>query len=388
MLSELRSNKSLTFYQPSLAQPTPNLASTYIGGLSATAISTTTYMTASTTTQFNNQLNKFLNVLHAERERISQKVANGLANDPTYTGARNDGVNLAWKYEQADVGMGGKGSARWNAQQRQEIRDTGRVRGAEGHHQKNVADHPSDQGNPDNIKFYKSRNEHLQKGHRGDFHNQSDAPYIDKNKMLRRTNTNRVFRNELKGIGIAAAIGVGVGFSIGFAVSLAESGITPDSIKYALVEGGKAGSSSGIQAIAGYGIGRTLGQLATNALEGILSNIGVTMTENISKMCNMGAVGTITIAVFSAYQFIKLIHNGIAVKEAVIQVGKQTLFSLSLLAVSIAAQGIWGGSAGLIVSISIGFIFIATSLVKAVHDRHCSEKIRLYMIDKCKPSFA
>ena len=39
-----------------------------------------------------------------------------------------------------------------------------KVRGAEGHHQKNVADHPEDQGDPDNIKFYKSRKEHLEKG--------------------------------------------------------------------------------------------------------------------------------------------------------------------------------------------------------------------------------
>ena len=56
----------------------------------------------------------------------------------------------------------------------QEIKETGKVRGAEGHHQKNVADHPEDQGDPDNIKFYKSRKEHLEKGHNGDFHNSSD----------------------------------------------------------------------------------------------------------------------------------------------------------------------------------------------------------------------
>ena len=108
----------------------------------------------------------------------------------------------------------------------QEIKETGKVRGAEGHHQKNVADHPEDQGDPDNIKFYKSRKEHLEKGHNGDFHNSSDAPKIDKDKMLKKTNSKRVFRNEIKGIGIAAAIGIGVGFTIGFAVSLAQTGVT------------------------------------------------------------------------------------------------------------------------------------------------------------------
>lgn len=265
--------------------------------------------------------------------------------------------------------------------------DTGKVRGAEGHHQKNVADHPQDQGDPDNIKFYKSRQEHLEKGHDGNFQNGSEAPMIDKDKMLKTTNGKRVFRNEIRGLGIAAAIGVGVGFTIGFVVSLAQSGVTPDTIKYALAEGGKSGISSGIQSTIGYGIGRTIGQVATSAIQGLLFNAGITITENIAKMCNMGAVGAITIAVFSACQFIKLVVVGISLKEAAMKVGKQALFSLSLLAVSIAAQGIWGGTAGLIVSISTGIILISYALADTVHQRKFSEKIRVYMIDKCRPVF-
>lgn len=388
MIADSRKANSLTFYQPTTSQSRLNVDSSYTGGLSATAIASTTYVTATTTTQFNNQLNGFLDVLHAERERIANKVANGLANDPQYTGARNDGVKVAWDYEKADVEMGGRGSADWNDEQRQEIKDTGKVRGAEGHHQKNVADHPEDQGDPDNIKFYKSRKEHLEEGHDGNFQNESDADKIDKDKMLQKTNGKRVFRNELRGLGIAAAIGVGVGFTIGFAVSLAQTGITPDSIKYAFVNGGKAGVTSGIQSVVGYGLGRTVGQLASNALEGMLSNIGIEITENISKMCSMGAIGAITIAVFSTVQLIRLIRNGESLKSAAIQVGKQALFSLSLLAVSIAAQGIFGGPAGIIVSVSIGIIFITYSVADAVHQRHYSERLRVYMIDKCKPCFA
>jgi hypothetical protein len=388
MIADSRKANSLTFYQPTTSQSRLNVDSSYTGGLSATAIASTTYVTATTTTQFNNQLNGFLDVLHAERERIANKVANGLANDPQYTGARNDGVKVAWDYEKADVEMGGRGSADWNDEQRQEIKDTGKVRGAEGHHQKNVADHPEDQGDPDNIKFYKSRKEHLEEGHDGNFQNESDADKIDKDKMLQKTNGKRVFRNELRGLGIAAAIGVGVGFTIGFAVSLAQTGITPDSIKYAFVNGGKAGVTSGIQSVVGYGLGRTVGQLASNALEGMLSNIGIEITENISKMCSMGAIGAITIAVFSTVQLIRLIRNGESLKSAAIQVGKQALFSLSLLAVSIAAQGIFGGPAGIIVSVSIGIIFITYSVADAVHQRRYSERLRVYMIDKCKPCFA
>lgn len=305
-----------------------------------------------------------------------------------YTGARNDAVKLAWDYEKADVEMGGRGSSDWDDAQCQEIKETGKVRGAEGHHQKNVADHPEDQGDPDNIKFYKSRKEHLEKGHNGDFHNSSDAPKIDKDKMLKKTNSKRVFRNEIKGIGIAAAIGIGVGFTIGFAVSLAQTGVTPDSIKYALINGGKSGLSSGIQSTIGYGIGRTVGQLASQALTGVFSNVGLEITENIAKMCNMGAVGAITIGVFSTVQFVKLVCKGESLKTAAIQVGKQALFSLSLLVVSITAQGIFGGPSGIIVSVGVGIIFVTYTIADTVHQRNYSEKLRVYMIEKCKPIFA
>lgn len=388
ILTALRNNKSLTFYQTTEFRPKFSVDSSYTGGITATAISSTAYTTATVTTQFNNQLNAFLDAFHAERERIANKVAEGLAKDSEYTGARNDAVKLAWDYEKADVEMGGRGSSDWDDAQCQEIKETGKVRGAEGHHQKNVADHPEDQGDPDNIKFYKSRKEHLEKGHNGDFHNSSDAPKIDKDKMLKKTNSKRVFRNEIKGIGIAAAIGIGVGFTIGFAVSLAQTGVTPDSIKYALINGGKSGLSSGIQSTIGYGIGRTVGQLASQALTGVFSNVGLEITENIAKMCNMGAVGAITIGVFSTVQFVKLVCKGESLKTAAIQVGKQALFSLSLLVVSITAQGIFGGPSGIIVSVGVGIIFVTYTIADTVHQRNYSEKLRVYMIEKCKPIFA
>ena len=110
---------------------------------------------------------------------------------------------------------------------------------------------------------------------------------------------NAIRKNEIQGLASAVAIGAGIGFTIGFAVSLAQSGITPDSVKYAFVNGGKSGVASGVQSVVGYGIGRTIGQVATNAIEGVLSNAGLEITANISKMCTMGTVGAITVAVFS-----------------------------------------------------------------------------------------
>ena len=388
MISALHNKRSLTFYGLPIRPLEITRIHGYTNGVKAAAISSVSHMTANTTAEFNKQLNGFFNSLNTERDKISQKVSEGLAHDSHYVGARGDGVKLAWSYEKVDIEMGGKGSAKWNPKQREEIRRTGKVRGAEGHHQKNVAAHPYDQGNPDNIKLYQSREEHLRKGHNGDFRNESDGCYIDKNKMLRITNRKRVFVNELRGIGIAAAIGAGIGFTIGFAVTLAQSGVMPDTLKYAVAEGGKSGMASGIQAVVSYGIGRTIGQMATCTLEGILSNCGIIVTKNISQICNMGAVGMLTIMVFSTYQFMKLVHNGMACKQALLQVSKQALFSLSLLVLSIIVQCVYGGYAGVVVSAVATTALVSYTLINTVYQRKLVENIQLYMIEKAKPLFA
>ncbi|SDM30211.1 hypothetical protein SAMN05428961_11332 [Paenibacillus sp. OK060] len=46
---------------------------------------------------------------------------------------------------------------------------------------------------------------------------------IDRDQRLEQTNHNRVIKNELTGIGLAAAIGLGVGFTLGFVSSLAQN---------------------------------------------------------------------------------------------------------------------------------------------------------------------
>lgn len=394
MLTTLSQNRSLTFYQQTSPVFRSELKPAHTGGIVSASIASSAHTTATTTNAFNTQLQGFLDKFNAARAADASTLN---LTDPNSV-ARNRGVYRAWEYEKADVMMGGRGSANWNDQECQDIIDNvsfdsqsssrSGVRGAEGHHQKNVADHPGEQANPDNIKFYKTREEHLEKGHGGDFHNESDAPMIDKNKMLEKTNSKRVYKNELRGLGVAVAIGLGVGFTIGVVTTLAQSGITPDSLKHAAAEGVKGGLESGVMSTVGYGIGRTIGQVASNALAGVLENVGVTITENVSKMINMGVVGALTVVVFSAYQFIKLKQQGMATKEALIQTGKQALFSLSLLAVSIAAQGLWGGPAGIIVSVSVGIILISYSVVDSVHQRHFAEKIRVYTISKCKPCFS
>lgn len=406
MLTTIKNNRSLSFYQQSSISHQSTISTSHTGGISSVTVSDASFQTATTTNGFNRQLNEFLNALTAERERLAEKVTQGLAKDPSYTGARNDGVSLAWDYEAADIKMGGSGSENWTADEQQEILENrpdivnktkvvdGKtvkpkvgVRGSQGHHQKNVADHPELQADPDNIKFYRTQKEHLDEGHDGNWQNESDKPGIDRSKMLQDTNSERVFKNELHGLGMAVAIGAGVGMTIGFATTLAQSGITPDSLKLAFVEGAKGGIESGALAGVGYGIGRTIGEIASNAAAGALENLGVAITDNLSKVINMGVVGVLTIGVFSAYQFAKLKLHGIATKEALMQVGKQALFSLSLLVTSMAAQGVWGGAAGIIVSLSVGIIMITYSVTDSVHQRHFAEKIRVYTIEKSYPSF-
>ena len=379
MLTSLKNNRSLTFYQQTKTKYR-SVNSSYAGGISAVPISRVSFTTMSTNNGYNAQINEYLKKLNKLRADDAQRYNLSSPNQA----ARNMGVKRAWMYEKADIEMGGSGSANWSAEEKAQILKHDSVRGAEGHHQQNVSDHPEQQANPDNIKFYKTKDEHLQDGHDGNWDNESNKPLTDKNKMLEKSNSKRVFKNELKGLGLAVAIGSAVGLTIGFITTLAQSGITPDTLKLATIEGLKSGAESGMLSAVGYGIG----EVTSQAISGVLKNTGITIAENISKMVNMVVVGALTIVFFSTYQFIKLKLKGVATREALIQTGKQALFSLSLLAVSIAVQGIWGGAAVIIVSVSIGFIMITYSIVDAVHQRHFAEKIRIYTIGKCYPSFS
>lgn len=387
MLTTLRNNRSLTFYEPAQMN-FRKIPSSCVGGFVSPALASVSMITASTTAGYHAQLGWIVNTLNSERDQLAQRVAQSLATDPTYQGLRSAGVRLAWKYEQADVHLGGRGSAKWNKAQRVEIKEYGRVRGSEGHHLENVSDHPGKQADPHNIKFYKDRAEHLQKGHGGNWDNESDAPQIDKNKILKHTNAKRVLVNEIRGIGIAVAIGLGIGMTIGFITTLARSGVSSDTIKLAATEGLKSGVEAGALSLVSYGIGRTIGEVLVSKATGILENIGFTITDNIVQMVSMGVVGTLTIAVFAVYQYSKLRLQGMATGDALLNVGKQVLFSLSLLVVSIVAQGILGGCAGIVVSASVGIVCIAYSVADSVHQRGFSEKIRVYIIDKCYPVFS
>lgn len=237
---------------------------TGFGRMGTYTAASTCARTSAVTGGYNQELNSFLCDMRATQAADAARYGDKLFTPNS--AARQRGVELAWRYEKKSILMGGKGSENWTAAERREIVETGSLRGSQGHHQRNVALHPEDQANPHNIKFYRSQREHLQNGHKGSWSNESDAPMINRDKMLTRTNARRVFRNEVRGIGLTAAIGLGIGFSIGFAATLAQSGISVGTIQDALKGGLQGGLTAAGLSVTGYALSRTLGQVASCAV--------------------------------------------------------------------------------------------------------------------------
>ena len=368
--------KSLSSYTSSNAY---GMLSKSMDAVMPTSLATVVNRFGSTTVVYNNQYYAFIDSLNVRRSELSQIVENNLSQNPDYISSRQAGVKLAWQYEKADIEMGGNGSANWTTDEKKQIlySKTGTVSGTEGHHQKNVVNHPEQQANPDNIKFYKSKQEHLQEGHNGNFQNESDAPLIDKNQMLKNTNNRRVLLNEIKGVSVSAAIGFGVALTISAVVELASMGIegveVGDLVTHSLRIGIEGGTISSIT----YCTGR----LISNYLQ----DHGVDLLTKVGSLVNFAVAGAVSIVLVSIIQFIKMKTNGVESTVAFKEVGKSALFSASILAASIIAQGVYGGYAGLIVSTSVGVIMLTTSVVKVNRQRKQDNRIREYVIEEYKP---
>ncbi|WP_405383084.1 hypothetical protein [Phascolarctobacterium sp.] len=365
MLTSIKNRRSLTFYQHGpVGINHVNVGS--VGAVAAVSLTEVAFGTAMTTGTYNSDFHSRLSRLNDFRVKDIQNYDLTVPNK----NARDMGVTRKWMYEQADIEMGGSGSGNWTDAQIEEIRKYGKVNGAEGHHINNVADHPELQANPDNIKLYGTRAEHLKEGHNGDYRNESNGALFDNNKMLDNTNFRRVFRNEMLGISKAALIGAGIGFAIGFITSLARNGISPKTVMSAAVEGAERGVESSAMSVVGYGVSR----------------ITTTVTSNV--LVSTAIVGVSTILLFSAYQFYKLKCSGVDTRDALLQVGKQAGFSLSVLAVSMAATNYFGLIVPPIVTGVIGIIMVTYIWMDYKQQREFADKVRAYTIEKCYPSFA
>ena len=202
-----------------------------------------------------------------------------------------------------------------------------------------------------------------------------------------------IVNEKIAGIGIATAIGLATGFTIGFIITLAQSGINPNTIKYALISGTKASLEGGAISLVSSTLGITLGSaasqpLTTSILAGLGENVGKEAMRKIADMCNWGVVGAITITALSVYEFVKLKHMGFSTKEALIRTGKSAAISIAILVLSTIAQGIWGGPAGAVVSIVSGVVLTGATIITIVHDKRLIEQITLHTIRLSQPNFA
>lgn len=213
--------------------------------------------------------------------------------------------------------------------------------------------------------------------------------------LTKRVNTAKVI-NELRGIGIAAAIGFGTGLTIGVLVSLAQNGLNPESIKYAFVDGAKQGGTAALMSIGGAAIGlashnivNTLHDVIMDKLDIIPRLHGITgVAENVYAICKMGIVGGLTIIAFSVYSFVKFKQYGYSTEESLLRTGKTAALSLSILLLSIYAQWVFGGPAGIIVSVVSGIVMTGYTLAKIQMSKETAKQLSYYTIELCRPSFA
>ena len=232
-----------------------------------------------------------------------------------------------------------------------------------------------------------------------DYRRQTTESPVDQIELLNKTNKSRVIAKELTGLGIAAAIGLGTGFAIGFAVSLAQNGLNPESLKYAFISGAKQGVSTSAMALTSTVIGRTIGEFASKSISNVIINIvqnnamttGKTIAEStiaqISNIVNLSAVGSLTILAFSVYEFAKLKKAGYTTKESILRTAKSASVSLSMLTLSVIVQGVFGSGMWIAVSIISGIIVIGFTVHKISHNKSVMREIMYFSAEKCTPSF-
>lgn len=299
---------------------------------------------------YNSQLNRTISTLSEKSSLLNSKLSQNLSVDPYSDALRSKGVDLAWEYEKADIEMGGRGSNNWNYKERQEILANGSVRGAEGHHQKNVADHPEDQVNPDNIKFYRSHEEHRVRAHNGNWRNSTDAPHIDKKRMLQRTNQRRIIKKELQGIGLVAAISFGIGSSIEVVCTLAVHGVSVDNVKAAMLNGVKTGLKSATIGVLTYGVTRGV-------------SFVVQQMFNVGKKFAQTSAFTIVGMGFALYEFAQMKKMGYSTRYAAVTSGKSFLLGLFIFSLSFIPY------CGKYLSVTASVIYIASNIAKNVQEK-------------------
>lgn len=292
--------------------------------------------------------------------------------DPRFNDYRSNGVTLAWKHEQFDLQMGGNGSREYTLEQRAELLERGKIRGIDGHHINSVGEHRSMQANPDNIVFV-TKEEHFE-AHGGNWQNQTTGDTIDRAKMNRITNMRRVVKNEIRGLGISAAIGFGVGVTISAIIELSRTGLKDADIPLLI----KRSILSGIESASITSITYVVGRGASYALETLFNLNPIVLTNVIS-------VGAISTSLGVVYQLAKMRIMGVSKEEAYDVAGKQATISIASVALTALATGLYGGIGGIIASVGFTVVYLGFNVGSNIHNRALNEKIRAFTVEQYRP---
>lgn len=253
----------------------------------------------------------------------------------------------------------------------------------EFHHKTSISKDPNQQNNPDNIQPLKTSehdNQHRNQDGKVVYRDPVEGEPVNRQKDMKVGNKKRVFRNELKGLGVAVATGVGLGFCMSFVAEVAIKGISGDNIESLLSNSTKAGFEAGGLSAVTYGAGRLTTEL--------VQKLGVNVATKSGVIINMATVGVISILVVSAISYVRMRWNGTERSIALREVGKQVAVSGSILLLSLIAQSAFCGCAGMLVSLSVGLIFLANGIITARHENEVSIQLQEYTVGQYRPLFS
>ena len=239
------------------------------------------------------------------------------------------------------------------------------------HHRTSVSTDPTKQSTIDNLDTLNTT-QHNAKHMDPDtgkinYRRRLSEKLLNRQEELKAMNRTRVLRENLSGLGLAVAIGLGTGFAIGFVITLAQNGLNPNSLKYAIATGAKQSVASTPISVSSYLMSRTISHIVNKPLTEMVTsflgkNIAERTLERISLMCNMGLAGSLVIIAFSIYEFAKLASQGYSTKECLLRVGKSAALSFSVVIISMVA--VWVGCPGIVVSIVAGVVITGYQVAK------------------------
>ncbi len=253
----------------------------------------------------------------------------------------------------------------------------------EFHHKTSISKDPTQQNNPDNIQPLKTSehdNQHRNQDGKVVYKDPVEGELVNRQRDMKIGNKKRVFRNELKGLGMAVAVGVGLSFSMSFIAEAAIQGISGDNIDSLLSNSTKAGFEAGGISAVTYGAGRITTE--------VVQKLGVDIATKSGVIVNMAAVGVISILVVSAISYARMRWNGVESTVALRDVGKQVAISGSILLLSLIAQSAFGGCAGMLVSLSVGLIFLGNGIITARHENEVNLQLQEYTVEQYRPLFS